>query len=325
METELTLFNQQQPRAITSTDYKAVIELFGSEQVNLKANSRELYRRTLVVFFDWVKKSQRDTQRLTIQDIKAYREDLLAAGKSSLTVANYINSVRRFFEWAEANKLYPNIARGVKAPKRKQEFRKQPLSAPKIGELIRYERDSQSARDFAIVNLMLYTGLRCVEVVRANIEDITYRATETGEQRILVVRGKGRDDKDSFVVLTPAAYEPIRAYLAQRGATPISAPLFAASCNRNNGGRLTTRSVSRIAKNGLRSVGLDNHVYTAHSLRHTAGTSILRAGGSLEMAQFALRHANPSTTEIYTSTIRDERRLQSGGEFLLDKYYSTVI
>ncbi len=321
--TALQTTTTQEPRAITASDYRAVIDLFGKSQ-DIKPASRDLYRRTLVVFFDWVQDTRRDTQQLTVKDIIAYKEALLAGGKSSLTVASYINSVRRFFEWAEANKLYPNIARGVKAPRRKKEFRKLPLSVPKLGELLRYEKDTQSARDFALVNLMLHTGLRCIEVVRANIEDITFRSTKEGEQMVLLVKGKGRDDRDSLVVLTPAAYAPIRAYLDQRGPAPISAPLFAADCYRNKGGRLTTRSVSRIAKNGLRSIGLDNRVYTAHSLRHTAAVNILRAGGTLEQASATLRHANISTTQIYTSVFTEEQRLTAGGEFLLEKYYSAV-
>jgi integrase/recombinase XerC/integrase/recombinase XerD len=43
---------------------------------------------------------------------------------SSLTVGPYI-TVRRFYEWTEANKYHPNVAKGIKTPKRKQQFKKQ--------------------------------------------------------------------------------------------------------------------------------------------------------------------------------------------------------
>ncbi len=49
--------------------------------------------------------------------------------------------------------------------------------------------------------------------------------------------------------------------------------------------------------------------------------NILRAGGSLETAQFTLRHSNPATTQIYTATLNEERRLQNSGEALIDSLY----
>lgn len=220
----------------------------------------------------------------------------------------------------EANKIYPNIGKGLHAPKRQQAFRKQPLTVQQVGNLLRYERDT-NPRDYAIINLMARTGLRCVEVTRANVGDITYK----GGQRVLLVQGKGRDEKDNFVILTDAAYNPIREYLNTRTGSDDTAPLFASNSNNHTGGRLTTRAVSAIAKQGLKSVGLDNRVFTAHSLRHTTAVNILRAGGTLEQVQYTLRHANPATTQIYTATLREEQRLTNGGETMLDRLYNSQI
>ena len=318
METNLTITPNGAPLS-TGADVRTAIQAFASSQ-DVKPSSRALYTRTLDTFFQWVADTGRTVANLTVVDLIAYKEELLNGGKSSLTVASYVNSLRRFYEWTEAVKVYPNIAKGVHAPKRKQAFRKQPLTVAQVGELLRYERGTQSARDYAIVNLMVRTGLRCVEVVRANVGDITYK----GGQRVLLVQGKGRDEKDNFVILTDAAYTPIRDYLNSRTGVEETAPLFASVSRNNDGGRLTTRAVSAIAKEGLKSVGLDNKVFTAHSLRHTAAVNILRAGGSLETAQYTLRHANPATTQIYTATLREEQRLNNGGETLLDGLYKAV-
>lgn len=318
MEQQLTITPNGFPLN-TGADVKTAIQLFAVSQ-DVKPSSRALYTRTLGTFFDWVATSGRTVANLTVADLIAYKDELLNGGKSSLTVASYINSLRRFYEWAEANKLYPNIGKGIHAPKRKQAFRKQPLTVAQVGELLHHEQGTQTARDYAIVNLMVRTGLRCIEVVRANVGDITYK----GGQRVLMVQGKGRDEKDNFVILTDAAYNPIREYLNTRTGIDDNAPLFASESRNNDGGRLTTRSVSGIAKQGLKSVGLDNKVFTAHSLRHTAAVNILRAGGSLEMAQYTLRHSNPATTQIYTATLREEQRLNNGGETLLDGLYKAV-
>lgn len=321
MQNELTTTNTA-ATVNQQAEISDIIAVFAQQQ-DVKSASRELYRRAVSQFFDWVQASGRVIATLTIADVIAYKDYLLSAGKSTLTVGGYINAIRRFYGWAEACKLYPNIAKGVHAPKREQAFRKQPLSVGKVAELLRYEQ-AQSPRDYAIINLMARTGLRCVEVTRANIGDIAYIGADN--TRVLMVQGKGRDAKDNYVVLPDAAYFPIREYLTARKGEPENAPLFVSESNHTaNGGRLTTRTVSAIAKKGLQSVGLDNKAFTAHSLRHTVGTNILRAGGTLEQAQMCLRHANPATTQIYARMALNERRLSDGGETLLDRLYNNAM
>ena len=145
---------------------------------NVKESSRNLYSRTLKQFFLWVGRTQKALSELTRVDIleyKGYLENELKL--SPLSVCSYITALRKFYEWTEANKIYPNIGKGLHAPKRKQAFRKQPLTVAQVGELLQYEQGTQSVRDYAIINLMVRTGLRCIEVVRANVGDVT----KTGE------------------------------------------------------------------------------------------------------------------------------------------------
>lgn len=292
-----------------------VVEQFIAAQ-DVKQSSRQLYRRTLQQYLNWVDQNGYQLAEIDRRHILQYKEQLLESGKSSLTVGSYITSVRKFYEWTEAQKLYPNVAKGVKTPKRKQQFKKQPLRPEQATAMLNNEQTTHSTRDYALINLLVRTGLRTIEVSRANVEDITYK----GGKRVLLVMGKGRDEKDNFVELTDKAYKPLEKYLLERMAT-ADEPLFTSTSNRSKGGRMSTRTISYIAKDALRGIGLDNRAYTAHSLRHTAAVNILRAGGSLEMVQLTLRHANPATTQIYTSTINEERRLAASGESLLDAMY----
>ena len=166
-----------------------------------------------------------------------------------------------------------------------------------------------------MLNLLIRTGLRTIELIRANIEDVTFK----GGKRVLLVHGKGRDEKDNFVVLTDKAFLPIQTYLKTRMRAKVGEPLFVSTGNKSKGKRLVTRTISRIAKEGLKAIGLNNKSYSAHSLRHTTAVNILRAGGSLEAAQNVLRHANISTTQIYTHSIREEFRISNAAEELLDE------
>jgi integrase/recombinase XerC/integrase/recombinase XerD len=294
---------------------KDLVDSFINSQ-DVKLSSKELYRRTLKQYFNWIDKKNFILSEIARPQLLEYKDELLLSGMSSLTVASYITSVRRFYEWTEANKFYPNIAKGIKSPKRKQQFKKQPLLPAQATSLLNHYQD-KSKRDYSIISLLLRTGLRTIEIIRANVEDIVFK----GSQRVLLVHGKGRDEKDNFVLLTDKSFKPLEEYLATRSKVNNTDPLFISTSNNSKGDRLTTRSISFIAKEGLKAIGLDERSFTAHSLRHTTAVNILRAGGSLETAQFTLRHSNPATTQIYTATLNEERRLQNSGEALIDSLY----
>ena len=312
---EIALTNTQDIVVVTPQRIDELVDSFINSQ-DVKQSSKLLYRRTLKQYFNWVSKKGYLLSEIARTELLQYKEDLLTSGMSSLTVGSYITSVRRFYEWTEANKFYPNVAKGIKTPKRKQQFKKQPLLPAQATALLDYYQ-SKALRDYAIITLLLRTGLRTVEVIRATVGDITFK----GSQRVLLVQGKGRDEKDNFVVLTDKTYLPIAQYLATRKDVNSMDPLFISTSNNSKGDKLTTRTISYIAKEGLKAIGLDERSFTAHSLRHTTAVNILRAGGSLETAQFTLRHSNPATTQIYTATLNEERRLQNSGEALIDSLY----
>ena len=312
---EIVVKQAQEIATVAPQRIEELVESFIAAQ-DVKQSSKLLYRRTLKQYFSWVSKKGYLLSEIARPQLLEYKQDLLSSDKSSLTVGSYITSVRRFYEWTEANKYYPNVAKGIKTPKRKQQFKKQPLLPAQATALLSYYQN-KALRDYAIVNLLLRTGLRTIEIIRANVEDITFK----GSQRVLLVHGKGRDEKDNFVLLTDKTYQPIAEYLATRGKVNSSEPLFTSTSNNSKGERLSTRSISYIAKEGLKATGLDERAFTAHSLRHTTAVNILRGGGSLEQAQMTLRHSNPATTQIYTATLNEERRLQNSGEALIDSLY----
>ena len=285
-------------------------------QEDVKESSKKLYARTLRLFFEWVANEGKQVAQLTKADIVEYKNALFENGLSSLSVASYLTSLRKFYEWAESEKLYPNIVKGVKTPRRTQAFKKQHLTEEKSAELLTHF-EALSLRDYAIVDLILRTGLRTIEVVRADVGDITFKAN----RRILKVHGKGHDEKDDFVVLTDKAYQPIADYLKTRKKAKASEPLFTSDSNRNTGERLTTRTISGLCKNGLKAVGLDGREFTAHSLRHTTAVMILKNGGELTEAQAVLRHTSPATTQIYTESIKEELRLKDAPETRLDNVF----
>ena len=269
--------------------------------LDAKPRTVEAYTKNLKAFYRYLREeTPGEASQPTRETILKYRDHLKAKYKPA-TVQAYLEAVKLFFEWTDLAGLYPNIARHVKGPKLDRSFKKDYFTANQAGNILDgINRDTlQGLRDYAIVLLMVTTGARAVEITRANLEDLR----TAGGDPVLYLQGKGHDEKADYVKLAPETETAIRAYLKERGTAPGNAPLFACISNRNQGGRMTTRSISRLAKGHMKEAGYDSDRLTAHSLRHTAATLNLLNGGTLEETQQLLRHTSINTTLIYSHAL----------------------
>jgi len=266
---------------------------------DIKPISRDGYRRRLKQFFKWCSENQvNQPDRSTILEYKRFLKKLGFAANSE---GAYLVAVRTFFAWAESVKLYPNIAKNIKGTKKQKGFRKDPLTVNQVLELLNsIDRTTlKGKRDYALLNLMVRTGPRCIEITRATIEDVRQQSGET----VLWLQGKGADSKDAFVVLTESTLKPIMEYLSARGSLKGTDPLFGSTSDGNLHQRMSTRSIRRIVKERLRGISLDSPRISAHSLRHTTVTLALMAGASVQEAQQLARHSDINTTMIYAHNI----------------------
>ena len=280
---------------------------------DLRQKSRETYYWGMVQYFRWMQESGHAMKSMTPADVMSFKNFMVKKRLSPLTIGSYLTAVRQFYKWTENTMLYPNIARSVKPPRGKKGFRKMHLNETEASDMLAYLK-SKSLRDYAIVNLILRTGLRTIEVVRADVEDIRHKRG----RRILKVWGKGYDDKDNFVILGDAVWNPIQEYLNTRGLQSKNEPLFVTDGKGHRGARMSTRSVQYVCKESMKAIGLEGHEYSAHSLRHTTAVLILKNGGDWQDVQRVLRHSSPATSQIYTASIEEEVRLDRNPESILD-------
>ena len=270
--------------------------------LDAKPKTVQTYARALKQFFKWLNSNEITQPRF--EDIKAFKEDIAATHKPA-TVQAYIFTVRRFFEWTESEGLYPNAAGKIKGAKINREPKKDYFTSEQAKAILSgiSREDLRGKRDYAIIALMLTGGLRDIEVSRANVEDLR----TVGNNTVLFVQGKGRDEKAEFVIVPTQTERAIREYLSFRGEAGAGDPLFVSTSNNNKGQRMTTRSISGIAKDAMRAAGYDSDRLTAHSLRHTAVTLALIAnGGNIQEAQQFARHSNISTTQIYAHNLEKQ-------------------
>lgn len=276
------------------------VELFSrwTSYIDASPKTIDTYSKAIKQFFLYL--SDNGINRPKREDIVAYR-DYLKQNHKPTTVQSYLAAVKLFFQWTEREGLYPNVADRVKGAKLDTEHKKDYLTSKQTAKLLgAIDRSSlKGLRDYAILSLMVTTGLRTISIIRADIGDI--RAA--GDDTALYYQGKGHEEKADYVKLAEPVEEAIRAYLTARGESDIKAPLFCSISNKNSGGRMTTRSISRVAKEHLIEIGLDSDRLTAHSLRHTAATLNLLNGATVEETKQLLGHQNINTTLIYSHAL----------------------
>lgn len=232
-------------------------------------------------------------------DIIAYRDYLLETHKAT-TVASYMVAVRLLFQWCAEQGIYPNIAERIKV-KTDKGHKKDSLTSTQAKELLKAVNTNtvKGKRDYAMLSLIITTGLRACEVSQADIQDLK----TVGNTTCLFIKGKGRQDKTDFVKVPPQTETIIRQYLKVRQAKDIAEPLFTSTSNRSLGNRISTRTVSKIAKDSFKAIGIDSERITCHSLRHTAVTLSLLNGNSLQETKEFARHSNINTTLVYAHNL----------------------
>lgn len=258
------------------------------------------------------------------------------------TVAQYMRSVCQFFRWTEASGLYPNVAANIHAPKVSRDHHRRDFLTPgqvrAIEESIeetaqertaaaaeaekdpagRIERSTeQGKRLYAMYELAVNAGLRCIELSRANIQDFETK----GGQAYLYVWGKGHTEADAKKPLAPEVAAAITDYLNYRTVNKTgAAPLFVATGNRSGGKRIAPSTISKMLKRAFINAGYNSGKLTAHSLRHSTAMGVLTlTGNNLYESQKYLRHENPATTEIYLHETAQQEQQQAE---LAERLYS---
>ncbi len=152
-------------------------------------------------------------------------------------------------------------------------------------------------RDLAILLLLVRLGMRRCEVARLRLDDIDWRAGE------LVVCGKGL--RVERLPLPDDVGEALVAYL--RDGRPADAGTRAVFMRvRAPRGATTPMGITQVVVSASKRAGLGE--ITAHRLRHTTASELLRRGAPLSEIGQLLRHRTELTTTIYAKVDRDRLR-----------------
>lgn len=203
------------------------------------------------------------------------------------TVALRVTRAKHFFEWCvEIGVIDKNPARALHAPKIR-------ATEPRFfehDEVRRLCAVVDSARDLAMILLMVQMGLRRIEIHRALVSDVSF------DKGRMAVRGKGyRAEVSRYVPIPREAATALEAWLSSK---PQSPHLF---CTRS-GAPLDVGYISRQCSALMRKAGIkasSGDGKSAHALRHTFAQSLVDDGVPLRVVQAAMGHQSVTTTEAY--------------------------
>jgi site-specific recombinase XerD len=235
-------------------------------------------------------------------ELIAYRQHMVAAGRRPATVNRRLDALRRLCRWGRGTgTLAADVARDVR-PMRTTRNR-QPIGVTdvEVHALLRAAGASShglAARNYALAQLMLQTGLRVGEVAALQVADVIMN-DRSGSVRIR--HGKGLKARD--IPLNATARRALRQHLDHRQAPGKDAPLFVSSRET----AMPVRTIQAVIASLARRARLKRVAVSAHTLRHTFALGFLRdnPGKLVELASL-LGHDSLDTTAIYTRPSRDD-------------------
>ena len=176
---------------------------------NYSGHTIKTYMNTLEHFLRWL---SLPVEEVTLQEVSAYIDFLLAQGLAPKTINCRLDSVRGFFNYLSQEEGIPR-SNPVKKGSALRLARPLPRYL-KDEEVTKLFQTIKGLRDRAIFMLMLRCGLRVEEVAHLRLQDL-----DLTQRRILVCRGKG--NKDRVVYISNDADRMLRDYLKSRSSSKV--------------------------------------------------------------------------------------------------------
>lgn len=284
------------------------------DHIDASTGTKKTYSHCVNKFLSWLVDNQ--IEEVTQDVIIDYKNELRGTMQAN-ALNTHLTAIKDLFKYLET-KGFKNVSKNVKKERTTNDFKKDSLTSEQVRVILKNIdlTTIEGLRANALFRLLIGTGLRECEVIRADIRDIRTK----GNANVLYIQGKGHNEKDNYVVLYPSVLNAIQEYLKERNAKDTE-PLFTSLSDRNKGQRLTTRTIQRIVKGLYKDNGIINDKLTTHSTRHTAITLSILQGANIQDAQQMARHKSINTTMIYYHNLN---RLENNAESKLESLFSNM-
>jgi site-specific recombinase XerD len=290
-----------------ANEFLAALKLRGLSPRTVRA-----YAYDLLIFYRWMRSSDRSLRELTASDLLQFiaaQRTATAAPKSinrRLTTARLLYRFWMDRELGDGSRVslpghyykgpgrdhhlgLHKLSRRSARKLRVVEPRK--LIEPLTPEQVRgFLRSVTRYRDLAIVHFMLLCGLRSREVLQLSLGDIVF-----GDKQ---VRVPGKGERDRALPLPDVLAHALRQYQQLERPRRCAEPrLFVVLQGKHRGRPMTTAGLRSLFRHRRRRGALA--MANPHRFRHTFGADMARAGVRLPILQQMMGHADLKTTLLY--------------------------
>ena len=237
--------------------------------------------------------------KLSINDLRAFRESLSKIRRQKpATINRRIQAIKRFYQWVKKEELVSdNPSETLRFLRHRATTQPAALLQKEVHTILRAAGQSShgfAKRNYALVQLMLQTGLRMGEVVQLQVRDLTIN-DRSGH--LEVVEGKGR--RHRVVPLNATVRRALSIYLDSFEDLNPENFVFVSK----KGTQVGERGIQKIIEGIVKRANIERIKVSAHKLRHTFATHYLAANpnGLLELSAL-MGHESLNTTAIYTKS-----------------------
>lgn len=266
------------------------------DTMDITEATKQDYLRRLPRFIRFVERNgiNRD---LLLEYKKSLRDDV-TLGVSSKN--KYLVSARiALRELYRQGKLAVDLSVGVKSFAQSSKHKVVGLNRQEVEIICQYlqglDGSFRSNRLRVIVSLLLFQGLRQIEIVRLDVKDM-----DLANNRIYIV-GKGKIDSEPIYLHT-MTHKVLTQYLKQSQVK--HGPLLSHLSRKSSGQRLSTRGLRQIFQDLLKELGIDK---TTHGTRHYFTTELIKhfKADLTTVAKFT-RHNGLDMLNVYNDEVLDE-------------------
>ena len=309
-KTKLELFTEKFSILI---DFKKYLEEEGKSE-----NTISSYLQSLKSFFEYCQyDNDEDFERLDRMFItefkgylsrppKSYRPKTINAKLSALSEFNRFLISRNINEKMEVTKKdFIKIQEDYLSPltltqDNVEEIRRKILTKKDV-RLKKVEKSkgtqfiTKKKRDYLIVTMLAYAGLRVSELTNLLLKDfLNFEGTfNEGVRKFTVRNGKGGKSRE--VPIFPELIEPLESYIEARGTDTEKCPYL-----------FTSRQNKKLDRSTINSI-LKEYNINPHAFRHFLATYLLEEKNfTMKEVQGILGHSSLDTLNIYTHTSMDK-------------------
>lgn len=266
------------------------------DTLDIQPSTKSEYQKRILKFLRFM-----ETQTITRDLLLAYKQYLRDDNTLGVASKNkYLTTARIALREMYRQGLMPvDLSVGVSSFQQNIKHKVNGLTEEEVTRICDYLRNQdqsfKNTRLRVLVSLLLFQGLRQIEICRLDFNDIDLA------NGVIKVLGKGRNDKE-HIHLHKTTIKALRSY--SRASHAKYGPAFYSLNGRNKGQRLTTRGLRQIIQNLFNELGIEK---TVHGSRHFFTTELIKHYKSdlTTVARFT-RHNSLEMLTVYNDEIASE-------------------